>query len=207
MMSTLNRDYYVALLSAAAVHKAHQSDPAILQVMCAPSMRSRRFRQVQLSFMTRSHVAASATVTCGNPSMRVATPEVTALDMVERPALCGGLARVAEILGALGELDGGSLAADAARNRGRAMTRRAGWMIERFGRCAELDGLRRVAQRESDSAPLLEPRCEHGGYIDRSWGVRINADPQTCFEHSDCATAILVETESSPSVDMDASLA
>jgi predicted transcriptional regulator of viral defense system len=177
MMRVLRREYYVALMSAAAVHKAHQANPAILEVMCSPPLRNRHFRHVELVFSTHAHIATSAIAISKDPPMRVATPEVTALDLVERSASCGGLSRVAKVLGALGELNGGVLA-DLALHRGRATARRAGWMIERFGRCAELENLRCVAQRNSGTTPLLEPRLKSGGYVDVSWGVRININPE-----------------------------
>jgi predicted transcriptional regulator of viral defense system len=181
MMVALRRDYYVALLSAAALHDAYEVEPATLQVMCSPPLRTRHFKHVGLAFTTSSHVVTSSTVVHGEPPMRVATREVTALDMIERSTLCGGLAQVARILTALGELDGLALA-NLALNRGRATTRRAGWMIERFGKCAELDYMRRVAQRESDSAPLLDLRSAPDGHIDRLWGVRVNVDLAASFD-------------------------
>ena len=178
MMELLRREYYVALLSAAAVHGAHEPRPELLQVMCAPSMRTRSFGPVELAFMTRRRIDRSATILHGDPPIRVSSTEMTAIDVVERSPACGGLARVAEILQALGDLDGKALA-DLARDRGRTISRRAGWMIETFGRCTELDDLQRVAQHNSGNIALLDPRGESRGEISRRWGIRINTDLDT----------------------------
>jgi hypothetical protein len=86
-------------------------------------------------------------------TLRVATRELTVIDMMALPGKSGGYGNVATILGELGVLDGSSLAA-LARPRGRGLIRRVGWLVERFGQCAESFGQAQRAIVSGDVAAL-----------------------------------------------------
>jgi predicted transcriptional regulator of viral defense system len=179
MMRALGRVYYVALLSAASLHGAAHQAPQVFQVMCVPPLRDRAVARVRLRFFSGRHVAGapaeSRTVSTG--TIRVATPELTVIDMVALPGESGGYGNVATILQEFGVLDGSSLAA-MARPRGRGLVRRVGWLVERFGHYDDLGPLREAAAPDEGEPTLLRAGAGRRGHTDRSWGIRVNTDVQ-----------------------------
>jgi len=175
MMKALGRAYYVALLSAASHYGACPRRPETLEVMCEPSLRTRHFGRTRIAFTTASRIATAAFIVVGDPPMRVATRELTAFDLVERAGSCGGLDHVAHVLERLGTLDG-DLLARISVGRGRAISRRVGWMVERFGHCRNLGPLRASSDGRAGGLVLLDHLSAPGGPVDRSWGVRVNRE-------------------------------
>jgi predicted transcriptional regulator of viral defense system len=180
MMRALGRVYYVALLSAASLHGAAHQAPQVFQVMCAPPLRDRAVARVRLRFFSGRHVASAPTEprTVSTGTMRVATPELTVIDMVALPGESGGYGNVATVLGELGGLDGSSLAA-LARPRGRGLTRRVSWLVEHFGHCDDLEPLREAAAPDEGEPTLLRAGAGRRGHTDRTWGIRVNTDVQS----------------------------
>jgi predicted transcriptional regulator of viral defense system len=177
MMRTFGRIYYVALLSAASLHGAAHQAPQVFQVMCAPPLRDRAVARVRLRFYSGRHVAGAPTEsrTVSTGTIRLATPELTVVDMVALPGESGGYGNVATVLRELGALDGSSLAV-LARPRGRGLTRRVGWLIEHFGHCDDLEPLREAAAPGEGEPTLLRAGAGRRGRTDRSWGIRVNTD-------------------------------
>jgi len=176
-MRALDRTYYVALLSAASLHGASHQAPQAFQVMCAPPLRDRAIARVRLRFFSGRHVAGAPTEprTVATGTMRVATPELTVIDMVALPGESGGYGNVATVLGELGALDGSSLAA-LARPRSRGLARRVGWLVEHFGDCDDLAPLQVAAAPDEGESTLLRAGAGRRGHTDRSWGIRVNTD-------------------------------
>jgi predicted transcriptional regulator of viral defense system len=177
MMRALGRAYYVALLSAASLHGAAHQAPQVFQVMCAPPLRSRAVARVRLRFFSGRHVSGAPTEarTVPTGAIRVATPELTVVDMVALPGASGGYGNVATVLRELGTLDGASLAA-LARPRGRGLTRRVGWLAEHFGDCDDLEPLREAATPGEGEPTILRAGAGRRGHTDRTWGIRVNTD-------------------------------
>jgi predicted transcriptional regulator of viral defense system len=179
MMNALDRAYYVALLSAASFHGPSHHAPQVFQVMCDPPLGDRAVGRIRLRFYSGQHVLGAPieahTVPTG--TIRVATPELTVVDMVDLPGESGGYDNIATVLGELGTVDGSSLAT-LAHMRGRSLARRVGWLVERFGDCDDLTHLRQVAAPGKGEPTLLRAGAARRGRVDRSWGVRVNTDVQ-----------------------------
>lgn len=183
LMRHLGHAYYVALLSAAEVHGFAHQRPQVFQVMTPARLRDRTFGRVRMSFITSARVPERPVVTRNTPTgtMRVSTPEVTALDLVELPRRSGSLSNVATILGEmLGEqvLDFEQLSA-LARTYPAAVIQRAGWLLEfvaqQVGAEIQLDALQKVAARRSTPTAL----ASHGarkGTVDERWNVIVNTN-------------------------------
>lgn len=181
LMRVRERRYYVALLSAAELHGAAHQAPQVFQVLVDRPLAARHFERVRIRFLVGKHVAEhpDESVEVRNTptgTMRVAGRELTAIDLVEYAPAAGGLDHVATVLAELEGLDGAALAALAAR-RDRAVARRLGWLLERFGDDGvDLEPLRAVAQPGAGAATGLRPRPAGRGARDPSWGVRVNVD-------------------------------
>lgn len=181
LMRVRERRYYVALLSAAELHGAAHQAPQVFQVLVDRPLADRDFERVRVRFLVGKHVAehpGEGVETRNTPTgtMRVAGRELTAIDLVEYAGAVGGLDHVATVLAELDGLDGAMLATLAAR-RDRAVARRLGWLLERFGEeDVDLEPLRAVAQPDAGAATGLRPRPAGRGPRDSGWGVRVNAD-------------------------------
>src|ERR1044071_160935 len=97
MMRQLDRVYYVALLSAAEIHGAAHHAPQVFQVMVNRPLEDRDLGRTRLRFFTGRHVPDAPVELHNTPTgtMRVATPELTAVDLVDYVAATGGLDNVA----------------------------------------------------------------------------------------------------------------
>lgn len=177
MMSRLGRPYYVGLLTAAAMHGASHQAPQIFQVITDRSylVRKRDLGGIRLRFYSSKSVAEDPTTQITVPSgyVVVGTKETTAVDLVGKPRAAGGLSNVATILRELGELKGSDLARVASR-RGRAITRRVGWLVENFGQIDDAEALRQAARLDLGEPVLLDPSKGRRGKANPTWQIRLN---------------------------------
>ena len=100
LTKTLNTPYYVALLSAAETYGASPYAVMVTQVMVPERRRPITVGRHEVVFHTRTRTGDMPTRWHETPDGRfkVGTPELTALELVERAALVGGMARVREVL-------------------------------------------------------------------------------------------------------------
>lgn len=100
MSKTLAIPYYVTLLSAAETYGASPYAVMVTQVMVPERRRPITVGRHQVVFHTRARIESMPTRWHETPDghLKVGTPELTALELVERAALAGGMARVREVL-------------------------------------------------------------------------------------------------------------
>lgn len=103
LMAAMRLPYYVALLSAAAIHGAAPQPPQEFQVMTDRTVRSIRVGRSQIRFFASQHVPQAATVQVKTPTgtMRVSSPETTVVDLVRFVKAAGHLDHVATVIGEL----------------------------------------------------------------------------------------------------------
>lgn len=103
LSKTLGVPYYVTLLSAAEAYGASPYAVMVTQVMVPERRRAITVGRHEVVFHTRARAEDMPTRWHETPDGRfkVGTPELTALELVERAALVGGMARVREVLRAL----------------------------------------------------------------------------------------------------------
>lgn len=179
MMQALDRRYYVALLSAAELHGAAHHAPQVFQVMVDRPVADRDLGRTRLRFFTGRHVAAVDAGTRNTPTgtMRVASPELTAVDIVDHLAAAGGINNAATILAEL-ELTHPDALASYARQRDRATARRLGWLLELLDSDLDLTSLRDVAAPGQGTPSDLRPGAPRRGRTDPAWNVRVNTSVQ-----------------------------
>ncbi len=105
LMDFFGQPYYTSLLSSAAIHGAAHQQPMTFQVLTDRPTRQVQVARVRIEFhvsrrLDRSYVADVQTET---GSMRVATPEQTAYDLVRYPGAAGHPSNVATVLSELAE--------------------------------------------------------------------------------------------------------
>ncbi len=177
LMRFLDRSYYVALLSAAEMHGAAHQAPQVFQVMVDRPLRNRDFGRVRVRFFTSAHATDAPAERRNVPTgtVRLATRELTAVDLVDHPGSSGGIDNVATILTELEQLDG-KLLAEVAAARPRSVTRRLGWLLSFVGADVDLDPLRDLAAVGEGEPTDLRAGAPRRGVVDPTWHVRVNVE-------------------------------
>lgn len=177
LMVHLGRSYYVGYLSAAEIHGAAHQRPQVFQVVVNQDLRERGFGRVQLRFITNREAADLPAVQTNTPTgtMAVSTPELTALDLANRPEHGGALHNVATMLAELareGKLDDTALS-ELAKKFPAAAGRRLGWIVEHFtdGR---LDALADAVSAATRTPSKLDQHVPRRGNVDGRWRIRVN---------------------------------
>src|SRR5690606_27019205 len=100
MSKTLGVPYYVTLLSAAETYGASPYAVMVTQVMVPQRRRAITVGRHEVVFHTRARIESMPTrwYETADGRFKVGTPELTALELVERVTLVGGMARVREVL-------------------------------------------------------------------------------------------------------------
>lgn len=145
--------YYVALLSAAALHGAAHQQPQVFQIITSKPLRPITIGRSKVVFIVKKNLQNMAVMKIKTQTgyMDVATPETTAFDLVHYPEHAGGLHNVATVLQELVEkIDANKLLA-AAKSEKLPTVQRVGYLIEKYA-------LPKKANEVSQSAvqPLLQ---------------------------------------------------
>jgi len=176
LSKSLATPYYVALLSAAALYGAAPQGVMVTQIMVPKPRRTVTVGRHQLVFTTRADVAALPTRWHETPDGRVkiSTPELTALDLVQRADSAGGMSSVREIVRRMAEIStpgGLEEALDAARQVP---------VAQRLGALYALDGSDELAGTVADwlrgksfRAVALDPAATGDSRLDETFKVRM----------------------------------
>jgi len=176
LMAHWGEPYYAALLSAAELHGAAHQRPQVFQVMLRHNRRPVVCGSVRVEFVARQDMEASPVVERNTPRgvLRVATPEVTALELVGYQDRCGGLDNVATVLGELAErLHGASLAAEAKRCPV-AWVQRLGYLLELVGQSEVADPLQSLVEGVAEEAALVRSQPRTGAPRASRWKLAVN---------------------------------
>lgn len=182
LMKFLDHPYYVGFLTAAAVHGASHQAAMVFQVATPAVLRNREIGKAQVRFIRRSGVPSRAVIEHLVPTgrIRVSTPEVTLLDLVESPRHGGGLSNVATVIGQLLEDDNINPheLATQAHTYPTSVAQRAGYLIDAMGsfigKSVDLEELR---SSTIDAEPvLLTAHRDRHGERDGRWSVIANTE-------------------------------
>ncbi len=182
LMGFLGHPYYVGFLSAAAIHGASHQAVMVFQVATPAVLRDRAIGAGQMRFIRRSAVPRRSVFDHLVPTgrIKVSTPAVTLLDLVESPSHGAGLSNVATVIAQFIEdeiIDPAVLAKEATRYP-TAVAQRAGFLTESMadlvGTPFDLSDLEALIQG-SETVPLASHRSD-GGDRNNRWGVVVNAE-------------------------------
>jgi predicted transcriptional regulator of viral defense system len=181
LMVHLGREYYVGWLSAAEIHGAAHQRPQATQVAVDSAVEDRSFGRAHLRFTRQARAGQVPrqrhNVESGH--VWVSTPALTAVDLVDRPDLGGGLSNVATVLFEIADatpMSAHDLATLAASYSATAL-RRLGYLLELVRASVDTTELaRQVEAAPLPRAVVLDPRLPRQGVTDPRWGVVINTD-------------------------------
>lgn len=105
LMKFLELPYYVALLSAAALHGAAHQQPQEFQIITNKPLRSILCGRNRIRFVLKQNMEKSLTdlIKTTTGYMKVSTPETTAFDLIRYTNAAGQLSNIATVLSELSE--------------------------------------------------------------------------------------------------------
>ena len=158
LMERLDLPYYAGLLSAAQFHGAAHHRPQEFQVMVPKSRRQIHCRKVRVAFIVRKGLNEVPLQSFNTPrgTIKVSTPEATAIDLVGYSHHAGGLDQVVTILWELAEkIDPDKLVA-VAKTAPVTWAQRLGYLLERVEADEKARALRDfVKYATRQTVPLL----------------------------------------------------
>ena len=177
LMGHLERNYYVALLSAAALHGAGHQQPMAFQVLADAIERNIVVGRVRIDFHASRLTVAAATTTMQTETgkMVVATPETTAFDLVRFPGASGYWSNIATVLSELAECIEPARLAEGALRVARSDVQRLGWLFEFIGE-DKLAVTLAETLRGKRLVPILLTTAHHSpsAPLNTRWCVRVN---------------------------------
>jgi predicted transcriptional regulator of viral defense system len=178
LMAAMDRPYYVGLLTAAALHGASHQQPQEFQVMTDRPIRPITVGRSRIRFFASRFVSAGAVMSVKTPtgSMRISTPETTAVDLVRFAKAAGQLDNVATVIDELAiKLDPKKLLA-AVRVVGDVPTaQRLGYILDRVRAPQLAEPVRRwIVQRSPRPVPLRAYRRGYEAKENRRWHVLVD---------------------------------
>lgn len=178
LMRHLGKPYYVGVLSAAGLHGAAHQQPQEFQVVTKAAARPVVAGRARIRFLgKRQHDKTPTTeMNTETGSMRVSTPEATAIDLLRYAPSAGGLGNVATVLAELTErIDPVRLVAAVKADGERVYAQRLGYLLDLVGageRAKELAKL--VTEGSLRTTPLRAGRPTRGCSVDQRWRVVVN---------------------------------
>jgi predicted transcriptional regulator of viral defense system len=180
LMAHMRRPYYVGLLTAAAIHGAAHQQPQQFQVVTTGPLRRLQVRNLSVRFFSKRNFEATPIVSTKVQTgfIPVSTPEGTAIDLIRYARAIGGLDRVLTVLQELGEtMDRLKLVSAVEADGNLAYGQRLGWLLDKAGHSALVEGLLEWISGRSPLLARLEPSLPiRGAKKDPRWQLLINTE-------------------------------
>jgi predicted transcriptional regulator of viral defense system len=170
-------DYYVGLLAAAEWHGSAHYAMQETQVIVSTQIRPIRIGRERIRFVKKSDASATAVerrFTEGG-SVRVSTPEATAVDLVGFATLVGGPSRIATVLSEM-RLCSRALhrALEVAGNV--TIAQRLGYLLEIANQSTASRAVARFLAGHERRIRPLDPSAPTGGAdVAEAWGILVNS--------------------------------
>lgn len=179
MMSFLNRNYYVALLSAAALHGAGHQQPMEFQLITKkPPLRNIKNKKLNISFFIKNNWQSDQIIEKKTESgyIKVSSPELTAFDLVQHHKKIGGLNRIIPILEDLTELIKPESLLKTAKNQKIPNIQRLGYLFGELSNEPLSNTLLQSLDETPNKIPISLAHMERTGVVNDKWKVIINTD-------------------------------
>lgn len=178
-------DYYVAGLSAAALHGAAHQRSVSFQVISDQQYNSVQCHGLRVNFFHKRNIDQRMWKQFKSPAgfFNVGTPEITAYDIVKYERMCPSLDLAATVLVELGEsLRAKELAHLADIGCAVASLQRLGWLLEKVGWGDKADVLDEFLGSKRRVWRVLDSRLPGNGERNKRWHIIENTDIQPDIE-------------------------
>jgi predicted transcriptional regulator of viral defense system len=178
LMCYLDQPYYVGLLSAAAIHGASHQQPMVFQVVTSKPTREMRAGKVAIRLSMNSKVEQMPVTETQTETgtMRVATPETTAYDLVRYQAGAGHLSNAATVLAELAERMNAQALVSIAHLLRLPDVQRLGYLLDAVGEGDLAGPLAEWLEERRPRVILLRPGEPADVETDRRWHVLPNVE-------------------------------
>lgn len=180
MMEYLRREYYVGLLSAAALHGAGHQQPMQFQVITKkPPLRSIKNKKLDLHFYVKNKWQTEDIIEKKTETgyILVSSPALTAFDLVRYHKKIGGLNRVMPILEELVESIKATELNRTAKYQKVPDMQRLGYILERLGSKQLSSTLhKKIDQEPLREIPISLAHKNRDGKLNSKWNVIINTE-------------------------------
>ncbi len=178
MMEALNRDYYVGLFSAAALHGAGHQQPMEFQVITEkPALRKIKTDKLSIVFFTKSQWEQDNITKKKTEAgyINVSSPELTAFDLINYHKRIGGLNRIIPILEDLTENINSIRLSKTARDQSTRTIQRLGYILEELGSEPLSNALySKTKHKLANRIPLSLAHENRLGVVNKKWELIIN---------------------------------
>ncbi len=178
LMLHLGRPYYAGLLSAAALYGAAHQQPQEFQIITDRPQRLMRIGRSRIRFLVKKNIVCVAIEEhkTETGTIRVSTPEATAIDLLRYTRVIGGLDGAATVLVELVERIDGHKLAEAAQADGEiAAIQRLGFILENVGADKQTSILADwINERNPRNIPLNPEKSMKGHPSNRRWRIVVN---------------------------------
>jgi len=186
LMKFLDKDYYIALLSAAALQgAAHQAPMEFFVITNSRILRDKQKDDVKINFVTKKNIPTPCImqVMVSSGYVNVSCPELTAFDLIIYEKNVGGINRVATVLSELAEtLNFENICIEFLKSLNVAIIQRLGYMLDLL----EFEELANALFQKSKNADIkfrkypLSVLSEKKNYsdfqLDVKWKIIINEE-------------------------------
>ena len=178
MMKYLNKEYYVGLLSAAALHgAAHQQPTTFFVISKYPAPRNITNNKLKIRFFSKQNIIEEGIVQKKTPAGRihVSSPELTAFDLLDNINQFG-INRIVTILMELYEVMLPSKLSRIAKIvDNKANIQRMGFILEKIVGEEKLStALYKIIYKVNFTKVALSPLKKKTGELDEKWKIIIN---------------------------------
>ena len=177
LMSGLQRQYYVGILTAAALHGAAHQQPMVFQVVADRATRAMRAGRVQIDVHASRSVSEMPVTRLETETgtMAVATPETTAFDLVRFFSAAGHWNNVAMVLSELADTIDADRLVEVAPLVRLPDVQRLGFLLSFVGRGELVEPLWEwLAPRRTTVVRLRTDRSGGGAALDPRWRLTPN---------------------------------
>jgi predicted transcriptional regulator of viral defense system len=178
LMKREGRSYYAGLLTGAQYHGAAHQRPQAFQVFVDRRRRELVCGKVRVDFMLRSRLQEVPVQTLNTPrgTLRVSTPEATAIDLVGYQEQAGGLNQVATVLSELAERLRADRLPAAADTAPIPWAQRLGYLLAQVGAPEKAADLKEYVHAHARESTALLPGAPHeDSQRDAGWKLYVNA--------------------------------
>jgi predicted transcriptional regulator of viral defense system len=178
LMRFHGQPYYVGLLSAAALHGAAHHQPQEFQVVTNVQVRPAVVGRARIRFFRKQDIERTPTVQMKTETgtIRVSTPEATALDLLRYLEAAGHLGNVVTVLAGLAEkIDAKRLVVVAKAEGDVTTAQRLGYLLEQVDAGEVGAALAAwIAKRRPRFVPLRSARAVRREVRDQRWRLLVN---------------------------------
>jgi len=179
LMKHHNQPYYVALLSAAALHGAAHQQPQVFQVMTNKPLRFTVIGRAKITFIVKKDIKKCEVVKVKTATgyMNVSTPEVTAFDLVRYARHAGYLSNIATVLTELSEKINSEKLLALAKHEKPIIVQRTGFLLARYAKKNVTQPLLKWLKiQKTHITPLRTDRAYKNSPKDMDWQVLVNEE-------------------------------